>query len=114
VNAGLDGDFQLGADAIRGGDEHGIGKPGGFQVEQRAKAAQPADDAGAGRRLGQRLDRLDQRIPRLDINPGIPVCHAGHISPQCAKPCSMALLCPYSVPPFITGGCPVQSPPAKP
>ncbi len=40
MQAGLDRDLELGADAIGGRDQHRIGKAGGLEVEQ---AAEPAD-----------------------------------------------------------------------
>ena len=47
MDAGLNGDLQLGADAIGAGDQHRIDEPRRLQVEQRAKAAQAAHDARA-------------------------------------------------------------------
>ena len=39
VLAGIDGDLQLGADAVIGRDQHRIGEAGGLEVEQAAEAA---------------------------------------------------------------------------
>ena len=50
VLAAVDGELQLGADAIRGGNEDGIAKAGRLQVEERAEPAQPAKRAGTLRR----------------------------------------------------------------
>ena len=52
------------------GDQHRVGEPRRLQVEQRAEAAEPAHHAGPVRRARQRLDRLDQRVARLDVHPG--------------------------------------------
>ena len=46
VPADLDGELQLGADAVGGGDQDRVGEAGGLQVEQRAEAADAADRAG--------------------------------------------------------------------
>ena len=70
VQPGLDGDLQLGADAVGGGHQHRIGEPRRLQVEQRAEAAEPAHHARPLRGPRQRLDRLDQRIAGLDIHAG--------------------------------------------
>ena len=56
VVAGLDGDLQLGADAVIGGDQHRIGEAGGLEVEQAAEAADLAIGARPARRAHQRLD----------------------------------------------------------
>jgi len=60
--------LQLGADAVGGGDQQRIGKAGGAQIEQRAKAAQVIDNAGAPGGLRQRPDLLDQPSARVDID----------------------------------------------
>ena len=46
VAAGLDGDFDFGADAVIGGDQDRIDKARGLEIEQAAKAA----DLGIGAR----------------------------------------------------------------
>ena len=48
VNAAFNGDFQLGADTIIGGDQNRINKFTCGQVEQAAKAAEVAIGTGAG------------------------------------------------------------------
>ena len=45
VLAALDGDLQLGADAVGRRDQDRVAKAGRLQVEQRAEAAEPADHA---------------------------------------------------------------------
>ncbi len=62
------GDFQLGADAIRGGEQKGIDEAGGLQVEQSSEAAKAGFGAGPGGLRGERFDRLDQRIARIDVD----------------------------------------------
>ena len=64
VAAGLDGDAELGADAVIGGDEDRVLEAAGLEIEQAAEAAQRRISTFAARRLGQRLDRLDQGIAR--------------------------------------------------
>ena len=64
VEAGLDGDLQLGADAVGGGDQQRVVVAGRLQVEQRAEAAQRRLRARPAGGLGQRLDRLDQGVAR--------------------------------------------------
>ena len=71
VQAGLDGDLELGSDAVVRRDQDRIPEAGRLQVEQ---AAEPADlGVGAGARGGahERLDQIDQTIARVDIDAGI-------------------------------------------
>ena len=68
-----DGDLQLGADAVGGGDQDGIAVARGLQIEQRAEAAQARRRAAARRAGGQRLDRLHQRRARIDIDAGVAI-----------------------------------------
>jgi hypothetical protein len=77
VVIGLDRDLHLGADAVGGGDQDRVGEPGRLEVEQRAEAAEIGIRAGAGRRLGLRLDRFDQRGAGIDINARIFVRDGG-------------------------------------
>ncbi|CEG08241.1 hypothetical protein BN961_01655 [Afipia felis] len=68
MDAGLDRDFQLGSDAVRGGDQHRIAKTGPLEVEQAAEAADLGIRAGAGGRANHRLDEVDQPVTGIDIN----------------------------------------------
>ena len=65
--------FQLGADAVGGSDENGIGEPGGGQVKQAAEPAKGHIRARAprARRIGP--DITDQRVAGVDIDPGIAI-----------------------------------------
>ena len=74
--AGIDGDFQLGADPIGGRDQDGIVESGGPQVEKTAESAKRAVGAGTRGAFGQRLDRFDQGVTGVDINAGILVGQA--------------------------------------
>jgi len=67
-DAGLDRDHQLGADAVGAGDQDRVLEARGLEVEQAAEAAQAAHDTLAVGALGQRLDVLDQRVARVDID----------------------------------------------
>jgi hypothetical protein len=71
VLAGLDGDLELGADAVVGGDQDRIAKPARLQIEQAAEAAEVASAPGPCGRFGQRLDRLDQGVAGIDIDPAL-------------------------------------------
>src|SRR5690606_2282808 len=76
VAAGFDGNSELGADAVIGGDEDRVGEAGGLQVEQPAEAADLGVGAGPARRAHHRLDLLDQRVAGVYVDPGCPVCEA--------------------------------------
>src|SRR4030095_16844403 len=62
VAAALDRGLWIGARAVGGGEQQRIAESRGAQVEQRAEAAEFGVGAGPPRRLGERLDRLDQRL----------------------------------------------------
>ena len=73
VLAALDGDLELGADAVGRRDKDRIAEARRLGVEKRAEAAEPADDAGALRGGGGRLDALHQAHPGVDIDAGVAV-----------------------------------------
>ena len=77
VGAGLGREQHLGADAVGGGDQHGIGEAAGGEVEQPAEAAQ--------RRIGARRARspwrpgamrVDQIGAGIDVDAGLGVAAA--------------------------------------
>ena len=68
-----DGDLELGADAVSGGDQHRIAKPAALRSNSAPKPPRPAAVPGRARRLGQRLDRLDQGIAGIDVDAGVAV-----------------------------------------
>ena len=70
---GLDGDLQLGADAVGGRDQHRVVEAGGLEVEQPAEAADLGVGARPARRAHQRLDRLDQGVAGVDVDAGLGV-----------------------------------------
>ena len=69
----VDGDLQLGADAVGGRDQDRIAETGALQVEQAAKTAEVRIGAGPARRPRQRLDQLDQPVARVDVDAGVAV-----------------------------------------
>ena len=78
--AGLDRELQLGADAVRGGDDDGVGEARGREVEQGGEPADAAHPARARGRPRERLNELDQRLTGVDIDAGADR-HARHGSP---------------------------------
>jgi hypothetical protein len=80
VLAGLDGDFELGADAVGGRDQQRVAQAGRLQVEQRAKAAEPGIGAAPPRRPRQRLDGLDQGIAGVNIDARLAVAVAAGVA----------------------------------
>ena len=69
-------ELQLGADAIGAGDEHRLPVPL-RKFDQGAKAADAGQDLRAHRALRIRLDPLDQRIARVDVDAGVAVRKRG-------------------------------------
>ena len=70
---GIDGDLQLGADAVIGGNQDRILETGRLQVEQAAEAADLAIGARTARRAHMRLDLFHQKISGVDIHTCIAV-----------------------------------------
>ncbi len=62
MQAGVDGDLQLGPDAVGSRHKQGIGVARRLEVEQRAEAAQSRIGAGTAGGLGVRLDLLDEGV----------------------------------------------------
>jgi hypothetical protein len=71
VIAGIDGDLELGADAIIGRDENGIDKAGRLEIEQPTKAADLAIGAGAAGGTNCGLDGFYKGITRIDVDAGL-------------------------------------------
>jgi len=74
--AGLDGDFQLGADAVGGADQDRILEPRRLQIEQRAEAAQAGGGTGPRGGPGEWLDGLDQRLAGIDVDTRVAIGQA--------------------------------------
>ena len=71
MNAGINSDFQLCSDAIRGGNQDGIGETGGFRIKQTAETAQPANYSRPIRGTRKRLDPFYKLRTGIDIDAGI-------------------------------------------
>ena len=65
---GGDGDLQLGADAVVGGDQQGVAEARRLEVEEAAETAQAGIRAAARGRAGQGLDGLDQGVAGIDVD----------------------------------------------
>ena len=68
---GFDGDLELGADAVIGGDQDRVDEAGRLEVEQAAEAADLAVGARPAGRAHQRLDLLDHGIAGVDVDAGL-------------------------------------------
>ena len=68
VAAGGPGNQQFRADAVGGGDQHGVRKACGLEVEQAAEAAQFRRHAGPLRAFDQRLDGVHQGVTGVNID----------------------------------------------
>src|SRR6266853_6128890 len=69
------GDFELGADAIRAGDEHGLFPLFAVEREERAETADAAENAGSESAAGMVADALLGVIRDGDIHSGIGIFH---------------------------------------
>ena len=76
VLSALDGDLQLGADAVGGRDQNRVAETGRLQVEERAEAAEPAHDARPQRRRRGRLDALHQAVAGVDVDARVAIGQA--------------------------------------
>ena len=71
VDAGLDRDLHLGADAVVGGDEDRILEARRLEVEQTAEAADLRVRSGPPRRPHERLDRVHHGVAGVDVDAGL-------------------------------------------
>jgi len=78
VHVPLEGELQLGAHAVGAAHQHRLAVALGY-LEQRAEAADARQHALAQRLLRQRLDALDQRVARVDVDAGILVREGGSV-----------------------------------
>ena len=76
VQAGLDRDLDLGADAVVGGDQHRVLEARALEVEQAAEAADLGVGARPRGRLHQRLDQLHHAVAGVDIDAGLRIGEA--------------------------------------
>ncbi len=72
VPAEREGELELGAHAIGAGDQDRFAVTL-RQLDERAEAADAGEHFGAQRALRVRLDRLDQRVARIDVDAGLAV-----------------------------------------
>ena len=72
----FDGDLQLGADAIGGGQEDRILEASGFRVEHGGESAQTRLGAGPGCGFRRRLDQIDQALAFVDVDAGVAIGQA--------------------------------------
>ena len=67
----FNGDFQLCAHAVIGGDQNRVLEIAGGQIEQPPEAAQIALGTGAACCFCQRCDGTHQRIARINVDAGL-------------------------------------------
>ena len=79
VDAGLDGDLHLGADAVIGGDEDRVLETGRLEIEQAAEAADLRVGAGPPGGAHEGLDRVHHGVAGVDVDAGF-----AHRSGRCA------------------------------
>ena len=65
------GDFQFCADAIGCSQQQGVLVSCGTQVKQSGESAQFGASTGAACLGGQRFDRIDQKVTRIDVDTGV-------------------------------------------
>ena len=87
-DAGIDGELELGADAVGGGDQHRVLEPRRLEVEQRAEAAELGVRAAPPRRPCHGRDQVDQGVPGIDVDAGIGV--GARLSAAPTAPCHAA------------------------
>ena len=68
VVAGVDGDLELGADAIVGRNEDRIDETGRLEVEQATETTDLGVGSGASRGTNRRLDRFHKGIAGIDVD----------------------------------------------
>src|SRR5262245_511849 len=73
MGASLDGELELGADAVGRRDQKRILEAAGLEVKQAAEPAKAAQKSRPGRLGGKRAYRLDQGVARIDVDAGVAV-----------------------------------------
>ncbi len=73
VDPGVDGEPQLGADAVGSGYQHRPAVAIQRQLEQSSEAPEAGDDTGTPGSLRQRLDAFHQTIAGFDVDTGVAV-----------------------------------------
>ena len=80
VASGVDREPELGADAVRPGDENWPTPAALGYLDHRAEAADACENLGPVRARDARLDALDQFLAGIDVDAGIPVGQRGAFS----------------------------------
>jgi len=78
---GVDRHFQLGADAVGGGDQERVLEAGGLRVEEGAETAERGVRPGARRGSGQGRDGFDQGVAGIDVDARILVSPVANGTP---------------------------------
>jgi hypothetical protein len=76
VPAERERELELGADAVGAGDQHRLAEALA-DLDERAEAADAGEHLRAHRALRVRLDALDQRVARVDVDAGVSVRESG-------------------------------------
>lgn len=76
VDAGFEGEHQLGADAVCARHQDRVVETGCFKIEQRAKSAEAAHHTGAGGGLGHRRDCVYEALACLNIDTRVTIREA--------------------------------------
>jgi len=84
---GVDGDLQLGADAVGGGDQQRILEAGGLGVEKGAETAERGVRARARGGAGQGRDGFDQGIAGIDVDARVLVSPVANGTPARGSCC---------------------------
>src|SRR6516165_591608 len=83
IDARLDGELELGAHSIGGGDQYGIFEAARLEIEQAAKSANRAKYALALGPSCKGGNGFDQRVARVDIDASVAIGHAGLVLGGC-------------------------------
>ena len=91
--SGINGDAQLGADAVSCSHQNRVGEARRLQIKQRAEATQARHRAGAVGTFCGRFDPFDQRVACININACIGIGQAvlfgcGHAAAPVTKSCA--------------------------
>ncbi len=66
--AALDGDLQLCADAVIGGDKDRVDKPRRLEIEQSAESAKLGACPGTACRARERTNSIDDAVADIDVD----------------------------------------------
>jgi hypothetical protein len=80
VAAGQERHFQLRADAVGAGDEHGVAVALLVEAEEAAEQADVGQDGGREGGASQLLDASHRFVAGVDVNAGLAVVHGRKVS----------------------------------